>query len=497
MKRSESWFDIPTRQAPIAIVLIVFNVLRSLVRTWWPFLLILVFRGDIINPSLGKQLTAVVTVLIIVFSVLQYFRFYFFISGDELHVAYGVFKKTKLDIPFDRIQSISFEQNIIHQLFNVVKLKVDTAGSSTEEFEFAALAREKADELRNFILAQKSDLLSDNTTDEPYQSATDQLILALDPGDLLKVGVSQNHLRTAGIFLAFLLGLRDNISEALGEQYVDRFDAITADVVTSGAYYVLALFVGLLVVSFFGTLIFTIIRHYNLHFWKTSRGYKMEAGLFNRREQAALDQKIQILRWVSNPLRKLFGIVSLRLYQASSTRGSGNTTISIPGCPETYLDDIQRTYFGHWLDEPTDKGSVHPWFFWRRALFIGVLPSMAFMGFYFILGNWEWMLLGISWLVVMVTYQYYYRKRWTFFIGANRLQTVSGVLEPVTKALALYKVQGAHIRQTPFQKRRQLATLILHTASGDLRIPYISSKLALQMKNYVLYKVESSQLSWM
>ncbi len=497
MKRSEAWFDQPTRQARIAILMIIFNVIKSLVRTWWPFLLILFFRGEFVTAEMGKIMTAVVTLTIIAFSILQYFRFFFYIANGKLHVQHGVFKKVKLDIPFDRIQSISFEQNLVHQFFDVVKLKVDTAGSSGEEFEFAALDRTKANELRGFILKQRGDHQIDLETGQPINVKSDQLILSLDPGDLLKVGISQNHFRTAGIVLAFLLGLRDNISDALGDRYVDEFDALTENVVNSGAMYLFYLFVALLVVSFFGTLIWTVIRYYNLHFWKTELGYKTEAGLFNRREQAALDHKIQILRWVSNPLRKLFGIVYLRLYQASSTRGSKRTTISVPGCPVHDLHSVESSYFGHWIDELYDTFGVEKLLFYRRAVLIGLLPALAIgSGFYFT-QRWQWILGAVGWLLFMVTYQYFFQKRWQFRISQNKLYTTSGVLESVTKALALYKVQGVQLQQTPYQRRKNLSNLVLHTASGDVRIPYIKYSLALQIKNYILYKIESSKQAWM
>ena len=496
MRKSDAWFARPTRQARIAILMIVFNVIKSLVRTWWPFLLILLFRGDFVSAEVGKILALVVTLLIIVFSILQYFRFFFYIFDSKLHVQHGIFKRVKLDIPFDRIQAISFEQNIVHQIFDVVKLKIDTAGSSGEEFEFAALSRSKADELRGFILNHRK-VDPSQAVEREAEDKPSRLLLSLDPYDLLKVGFSQNHLRTAGIILAFLLSLRDNISDALGENYVDEFDAITEGVVQRGAPYILALFMGLLVVSFFGTLVFTVIRYYNLQFWKTSEGYRTEAGLFNRKEQAALDQKIQILRWVSNPLRRLFGIVYLRLYQASSTRGTRNTTISVPGCPVDKLEHVEEAYFGPLFDEPYDRMGVERVLFFRSTIIYGLLPCSLCVGAYFFTSNWQWVFAGFGWLCFMIVYQYFYQRRWSLEISQHKVRTTSGVLERVSKAIALYKVQGVQVRQTPFQRRRNLANMVIHTASGDVRIPYIKQDLALQLKNHILYKIETSKLTWM
>ena len=77
------------------------------------------------------------------------------------------------------------------------------------------------------------------------------------------------------------------------------------------------------------------------------------------------------------------------------------------------------------------------------------------------------------------------------------MKTTYGVIERITKVIALYKVQGVHVRQTPFQSRRGLSNLVIHTASGDVQIPYIKFELALQLKNHILFKIESSTLAWM
>ncbi len=492
-KKSEAmWHSLPTRQAPIAIVLIIFNIVKSLIRTWWPLILILIFRSNVLGPSMALTLSIVVTLLVIVFSILQYFRFHFFLRGDKLHVQKGVFRKVKLDIPFDRIQSISFEQNVVHQMFDVARLKIDTAGSSKEEFEFAALALNKAEELRAFIFANKGGTEEVDGSTEAQQ----QLILSLTPLDLLKVGISQNHLRTAGIIFAFLLGLRDRISESLGANYVEKFDAVTENIYTNALTYGVVLFVGLLIAAFFGTLVYTLLRYYNLHVWKTRDGYKVEGGLLNRREQAALDSKIQILRWVKNPLRDLFGIVFLRMYQARSS-GRGSAMISIPGCPFDKLEQLRSIYFGVSHGDPVTPHPIDWRLFYRRLLFISILPALALAGAHYFTMEPGLAVAAAVWLLLSGIYQYFYCRRWRYYISRNLVRTRSGVIERVFKALHLYKVQAVQIKQSPYQQRVGLATLVLHTASGDIRIPYIAVDRARELKRYVLYKVQSSRQPWM
>ena len=46
------------------------------------------------------------------------------------------------------------------------------------------------------------------------------------------------------------------------------------------------------------------------------------------------------------------------------------------------------------------------------------------------------------------------------------------------------------------QRRKELATLTFYLASGTIRIPYIAADKAEAVRDYVLYKVESSTQSW-
>jgi len=478
----------------VAIALIIFDIIKSLIRTWWPFILILIFRSNFISADQGKLLVGGVTTFVVLFSIWRYFRFHFFIEDEKLHVQSGVFTRAKLDIPFDRIQSISFEQNIVHQLFNVVRLKVDTAGSSKEEFEFAALEKSRAEELREFILRKRKEL---GPVGEEVPVMQD-LLVRLSITDLLKVGISQNHLRTTGIILAFLLGLRDRVSDALGERYVDQFDHVTDRLFENIWVYGFGLFVLVLVLSFFGTLAFSLLRYYDLQLVKTGDGYKVEAGLFNKREQAARDQKIQIVRWVTNPIRNYFKIAQLRFFQASSSAGSSKTSITVPGVPSESLRSILTHYLGD--EAMVLEGKIYGIdrrFFGRRILYVGMLPALALIGVSILSGQSWWYFIALFYFIAVTIFQYYLQKKWCFQIDDRGLVTRSGVIERTSKALLLHKVQGVQIRQSPYQHRRGLANIILHTASGDVTIPYISLDLALCIKNFVLFRIESSRLKWM
>src|SRR6187399_2446127 len=148
-------FSQPQRQSPKAILLILLKYIRIFITTLWPILLII-----LINPRSNKgilitSLVIAVTFISLVYSILSYTRFYFFIQDNKVCVRSGVIRKKTLNVPFDRIQSVDFKQNLLHQFLNVVSVQVDTAGSKGSELELDAVDLKRAEELREIVLAYK------------------------------------------------------------------------------------------------------------------------------------------------------------------------------------------------------------------------------------------------------------------------------------------------------------------------------------------------------
>jgi putative membrane protein len=63
--------------------------------------------------------------------------------------------------------------------------------------------------------------------------------------------------------------------------------------------------------------------------------------------------------------------------------------------------------------------------------------------------------------------------------------------------LQWHKLQAIEIKQSFYQRQHQLATVIIHTASGEITVPFIPLLSAQQLINYALYKTETSFKKWM
>lgn len=491
----------PQRQSPKAIVLILLKYLRIIVRQIWPILLIV-----LINPTSdrGKYITVIVlgvAFISLLYALVAYTRFYFFIQNNELCVRSGVFRKTVLNVPFDRIQSVDFKRNVVHQALNVVSVQVDTAGSKGSEIEFDAIDFPRAEELRDIVLAYKRSKRAVAESAEAIKTEEDvieekSLILALSPKDLIKIGISENHLRTAAIIFAFFIGLADNLDQFLGFDIYGEIEHRTASMSILGilaALVAIPVFIG---VSFIITLVRTILKYYGLQFWQEGKRFKVVSGLLTRNEKTIQQSKIQVIRWVTSPLKQLFGIFQMNIYQAANFEQGQDKSLVIPGCYQQQVDHTLDAVVPGFRHAVFTAHKMHVRIVILMVFFFGFLPALLFgLMAYFNEGVLQWLLTLVFPLAILMGYQYHRKRRMK--IHPDFVLSVSGIIGTSTKLIETYKVQCVNITSSPMQRARGLSTLHIYTAGGDMTFAYLNDRIAAQARDYILYRIERDRKSWM
>ena len=484
-----------TRQSPVAILIILQRLFLMIIKSAWP-----VFVFYFINPQ--SKIEYFMTLIAIgavalstIGSLISYFTFYFRLEETELVMRSGLLNKTFRTIPFDRIQTISFTQNILHRIFNVVQLDLDTAGSSGNELAIKALSHADANAIKSFILERKEALPSQLEENDLPQSIISEkpgkTLLHLSIKDLLKIGVSQNHLRTVGIMLAFFIGLSQYAEELLSKEKEEAIWLFLLGSVIIITMLIVLLFVG----AFFLSLINTVLRYYDLRLLSSSGGYTITSGLFTKTEQSAQHQKIQLLEWRNNPIKRIFGIYTLYLKQAASAALKKKSTLVVPGCYLPQIEAVRDSYFSDFNKNDFKEYAISPLVVGRIVLYLGVVPTLIFF-LPNIIKTW-WALLILGWIPVVWMLAQLYYKKWRYAISPKGVYLTKGFIGQRAAILRWYKVQSVTLKQSPFQRRKALATLNFSTAGGNLTLPYIPLAQAKELKDYVLYVVERSKEDWM
>ena len=491
-ENSTPFYFQPNRQSPVAILLILARLIRSLIGQFWPLLLLLLLRRRSANSSQFWVWVGIgITILSVIRSLVTYFRTRFYIHEDEFILEKGGFTRRRLSVPLDKIQTITFQQTFLHRLFNVVSVEMDTTGAKGSEISLTALDRDKATALREYLLRWKKENVKTTPTDQDAAAIAPEVeLLKLDLGALLLIGLSQNHLRSAGILFGVLASFAREIQPILGKsayKYLEEEWGLTFNFFWTFALWIIVFF---LLVSVIATLALTIVRFYNLRFVQTGDGFRLEAGLFTRREQAAYLPKIQFLRWSANPLQRIWGMYNLRFYQAAGHQLRGKQTLQVPGCYPHQIATVQVAYYPEYDQVQWNWHRPHRLYFRQRLFILGFLPLLGLILKTSTDFNWFWLIITLLWLPATAWWQRNLLLRKQYGLSEKGLWVKSGFFTQSQILLLWSNVQGLEVQQSLVEKRYEIGNLTFYTASGEVEIESLPLSMINSLRDYVLAKIE-------
>ncbi len=499
-RKSEFNFTIPRRQSYVAILIIIISIFRRIIKQLWPLLLVLLFNTKGSGSTSDRILLflACMGILSGVLSIISFFKYYFYVDEDELIVERGILRKSRTSIPFDRIQTINFEQELVHRLFNVAKLKIDTAGSSGAELSLQALSWPMANSLKSYLLERRPHnvLNKQVNADDIVEENIDHQIMKVDFPSLIKIGATENHIRSGLLIIAFCFWIYDQLEEVGLRSYVNEMN-VGWQTIASSVYTVFVLFLFFAILAFTYSLIRITLKYYDLKLVREKSGFRVSYGLLNRKQTSAQDAKIQTISWAQNWLQKKVGLFQVFLRQASSKEVRSGKSISVPGCDQKNVEEIQQYLLRHtdFIAE-AEKTSVDKHFFWyvARNWTIAHLLVATFMIY---TESWiQFTLASLFYLYFICTSWFKYKKKgYTLF---NQVTAIyGGAYGAKHMVFENHKIQTIQLKQSWYQLRRNLASLEISTAGGVVVLPFIKKETAQKIMDYLLYRVETSNKAWM
>lgn len=496
MKKNSFDFTIPSRQSYVAILMIILKTWRIIFRQAWPFLLIVLFGRGGSNTTKYLAIGIGAAALIgMVIAIINFFRYYFYINGEEIVIESGVVNRKRLAIPFDRVQTINLEQNILHQIFQVVGLEIDTAGSAKSEFKFDAISRDKAEALQKTILSKKRKLRKEAGQEDVEEEEVDrgEEIFRLSIEDIIKIGLTQNHIRSGGLILVFIFWVYQNLQDAgiNVEDYGEEIPTVSFTLSFIG-FFGMALLIVVILIS----LVRTFVVNYNLRLRRIGDGFNIQSGLFTRKDVSAKDRKIQIITWGDNLLKRLIGIFDLSIKQASSIAVQGKKSIRVPGVNLEKIELIKTMLYGPHSTEDISWQGVDVRYLYRRIIYTTIFFSGLFTILYFLdRAPYIPVVLVILAYFIITSIIRFRKIKWGY---NDRLLVVKGgVWGDKATVLPVYKIQAIRWTQNFYQQRKKLATAVIDSAAGSIRIPYLDNKVVDELTDTLLYKVERSKKAWM
>ncbi len=525
------------RASPFAIVFFVgsaFKVFRQiLIQGGLPVVVLVIAFWD----NLGRMdvllfLGAVAILMVLAGAAIQWACFRFRIGEDRLLIRKGFVKKTRVDLPYERTLGVNVQRSLVDRVIGLVTVTLDTSGSTQAEGRLPSIRTEVANRLRARVAAA----LPTNAGADAALDASDaadgrlaapsrrgRILIKLGPADMVRIGLGSRNFLFAAAMIGILSDLLQpgNPVEAVREAVATGVDNATSAVSGLGAFAQTALATMLILAVLTTALVLTVtaafLRHYAFALWHDGSTFRSRSGLFTQREVVVETPKIQQLTVSQDIVMRWFKRFRLRALPAAANAAQGGAAsgdldlagaLDIPLLSDRAVEDLHARVFGREaqsiaaLPHSTAFRRVSPYYIRTLTLRIWVIAGLV-LGFISLAllpsGGFPnaWMLFGwIAFLPVAAGVAWQVWRRRGYACDKDGVATRSGFLGSKTNAFLMRKAQSATLKQSPFQRRKGLATLQVQLACGSVTVPYIDEGAARRLRDYILYKVETSQRRW-
>jgi putative membrane protein len=478
------------RLSPVGLVILFLMALQKFLKNFWPVIVVFAVKDKITVTWLYVALG--VLLLVGLHAILSYLHFKFYYSATEFVLQKGYLRKSRIVIPLEKIQAVNTKQNLVQQLFGVVAVDIETAGSDTTEITLLAVSQSFAATLQSELLKES---VHQPLTSNGSNKAEPKPIVKLSPSNLFQIGLSMNPLRGILLLAAFGYSVIDQMRTAFESQVKESLHTAEMQLQVASATAMTVVVIVVLILSLAISLIITLVQFYGLSLSRSCEGYRLVSGLITRKGITIRKEKVQIILLSTNPLKKWLGFKSLWFLQVSTKGFDAKQRIEIPGVTTYQENSILNEMFPRLHHESFRVIKPARRYLSRLIMRIAVIPGLLLAGAGFF-SNWLWIAAAVLFPVLIVLSILDYRKK-CLQISSEYLIFSSGVIGLQQYCTSITKIQSVMFKQSFWQKRAGLASLVFVFAAERYTMPFILEHEAREIMDFCLYTVESSSDKWM
>lgn len=438
-----------------------------------PAIIVLVANGFKLSFTSIESLMESIPVLIILIifiititrGIVKWLTFTYWIEEQELKTEYGLLFKNKRYVPLERIQSLNTNEGIIHRLFNVVQISIETAGGSSKkaEVELTAITKEAAAELEQMIQQQRSDVF---VGEEQHVSHERNVIYQMSNKDLLLLATTSNGIMIVlgGIGAVFSQVSEYIPYEKISEQFASLFEF--------GVLFIVFMIMIGLIIAWVISVGMTYLAYYSFKVSYDNEQVEITRGLINKKKMVIPVSKIQAIKVVENPIRQLFGYANVTLENAGTVVESSTESkvVLLPFIKKASIEQIVRQIdqaFSLNMANAHKSPHIARPLFYRKYIYLGVIASAV--GAYFISPYFLLVLVAAALLAMLGIVQH---KDSSVEMNEQIVRAEYRVISKVFYFVKRNKIQACEVSQHWFQRRLNVYTnkLFVVGNSGSVRI---------------------------
>ncbi len=467
------------RQHPISILFFIAGIVKNLLYPMLAFLVSAIVRDDL-QPIWVYGGALLFLILSITTGILSWLRFTYRFEGGYLHVEHGLLVRKKLSIPRSRVQSIDMSAGLVHRLFGVLKLQIETAGGTKPEVTLSAIGKQEAallqaelhrvhaDEAEPAAMADASNVML-TQGDEPAVEA----IQPPPPAALFASQYPTHKITFLEILLYSATSGRVFLAlAALGAVYSQLDDWVESselwDTLFASADLGVGQIIGIVLAGAFiawliGVML-TTAKEYGFTIMLQDDKLVTVRGLIERKQATVSLKRIQAVYMKQNALRRLLGLVSVHIVTAGSVDKLNQSHLLCPIVKRRDADALLARFApGYYVPAQVDRLT-------SRSLG-GFMTMPIVIGMLIAVPGIVWIPYDLGWLLLIIPL---YAALWSWLRFKHTGWKIEGQLLAIhygafSRSIALVprkRVQIYGTRISPFQMRKKLATLRVSLASG-------------------------------
>ncbi|GKZ13708.1 PH domain-containing protein [Haladaptatus sp. T7] len=407
-----------------------------------------------LNLELFAVLLLAVLLIVMAWEVAYHRRFEYELTDNSLDIESGVFSRRRREIPLRRVQNVDIHRNVVQRIAGIASLGLETAGGGETEASLEYVAYEEARRLQREIQRRKNGISTGREAEDETDGPDEEVLYEISSEELLLLSAVSIEPRAVG--LVFL---------------IVPFVTSTVDLASVTFLVGLAQIVFSALILWVSSGMITFARHYGFRLTRVGDELRYERGLLQRYDGSIPIDKIQTLTVRENPVMRLAGYAALSVETAGYAPGqgpsaSGGSEAAIPLAVRSRVRSLAHSLES--FEDPTFQRPpkrARRRYTVRYAIAAALLTGVAY-GIDRFTGFVDFWYVPLALLLLAPVAGLYQWKHRGYHVGDEHVVTRNGFWRRTTRIVPYYRVQTVIQRETLFQRRWSLATVVVDTASS-------------------------------
>lgn len=421
----------------------------------------------------------IVEVVWIIYAILSWYYTTYTFDEDAIVLKKGIFFKSKKSLRYEKIHAIDYKQNIIHKLFGIKKLSIDSGATIKAEIAEIVIIEEeeKIELIEQQIRNHMNQYITIDKEDESfYKYATGYKFLYV----IFKI--------LPLFFIAIISLIVTLIFYSINPYYqITKILLILTAFLFAGSFFLcFSYFIGVL------------IKYYDYQIYIKDKYLHIDFGLFTRSNNILPLEKIQAVIIAEGLIRRLFKIVEIKLELVGFGENVNNITTNyfIPLCCKKdvnqYLDKLN---LGFKLETEVEKSPsrAFKYFYSLKLIIVSIIAMSLFpiAAIFKTLGIIIFFSLYVVCIIIILFISILEYINSGIYLDSKKVIIHHGSINKKLTIILNRNIIEIEKKDTYCRKRKQLASFAVHFFNSAIKnvatVKLINEDVFNRLENNIIY----------